>query len=34
MATLNSAIDTHSKAFQANAEIYDGLLKTLHARQA
>jgi 3-methylcrotonyl-CoA carboxylase beta subunit len=34
MATLTSAIDPHSKAFQANAEIYDGLLKTLHARQA
>src|ERR1700756_3263198 len=34
MATLPSAIDTHSKAFQANAGIYDGLLKTLRARQA
>ena len=34
MATLNSAIDPRSQAFQANAGIYDGLLKTLRARQA
>ena len=34
MATLTSAIDSQSEAFQANAEIYDHLLKTLHARQA
>jgi 3-methylcrotonyl-CoA carboxylase beta subunit len=34
MATLSSAIDPQSQAFQANAAIYDGLLKTLRARQA
>src|SRR5260221_8250168 len=34
MATLTSTIDPQSQAFQANAAVYDGLLKTLHARQA
>src|SRR6516165_305707 len=34
MATLTSTIDRHAKNFQSNAEIYDGLLKTLHTRQA
>src|SRR5258708_2536310 len=34
MATLTSTIDPQSQAFQANASVYDGLLKTLHARQA
>ncbi|MGH9808841.1 MAG: methylcrotonoyl-CoA carboxylase, partial [Terriglobia bacterium] len=34
MATLSSAIDPRSETFQANAGIYDGLLKTLRARQA
>src|SRR5260221_7705660 len=34
MATLTSTIDPQSHAFQANAAVYDGLLKTLHARQA
>jgi 3-methylcrotonyl-CoA carboxylase beta subunit len=34
MATLTSTIDRQAKNFQANAEIYDGLLKTLHTRQA
>ena len=34
MATLSSAIDPRSPAFLANAGIYDGLLKTLRARQA
>src|ERR1700743_2137076 len=34
MATLGSTIDPRSDTFQANAAIYDGLLKTLRARQA
>ena len=34
MATLNSTIDPLSETFQANAAIYDELLKTLRARQA
>ena len=34
MATLNSAIDPNSPVFRANADIYGGLLKTLHTRQA
>src|SRR5665213_2408584 len=34
MATLSSTIDRQSPAFRENAAVYDGLLKTLHARQA
>src|ERR1043165_4695886 len=34
MATLNSAVDPRSPAFQANTGIYDNLLKTLRVRQA
>ena len=34
MATLTSSIDPASEAFQANAAVYDGLLKTLRERQA
>ncbi len=34
MATLSSSIDPTSEAFQANAAVYDGLLKTLRERQA
>jgi 3-methylcrotonyl-CoA carboxylase beta subunit len=34
MATLGSTIDPRSETFQTNAAIYDGLLKTLRARQA
>src|SRR3954467_5336615 len=33
MATLSSNIDSPSKSFQANAAIYDDLLKTLRDRQ-
>ena len=34
MATLSSSIDPTSETFQANAAVYDGLLKTLRERQA
>jgi 3-methylcrotonyl-CoA carboxylase beta subunit len=34
MATLSSTIDPQSETFQANAAVYDRLLKTLRARQA
>ena len=34
MATLTSSIDPTSETFQANAAVYDGLLKTLRERQA
>ena len=34
MATLSSTIDPQSETFRANAAVYDGLLKTLRARQA
>ncbi|MDR3484481.1 MAG: carboxyl transferase domain-containing protein [Bradyrhizobium sp.] len=34
MATLSSSIDPQSQTYQANSAIYDGLLKTLRARQA
>ena len=34
MATLTSSIDKGAEAYKANAAIYDGLVETLHARQA
>ena len=34
MATLASSIDKGSEAYKANAAIYDGLVETLHKRQA
>jgi 3-methylcrotonyl-CoA carboxylase beta subunit len=34
MATLASSIDKGAEAYQANAAIYDDLIKTLHERQA
>src|ERR1700691_6041852 len=34
MATLASSIDKGAEAYKANAVIYDGLVKTLHKRQA
>ena len=34
MATLASSIDKGAEAYKANAAIYDGLVETLHERQA